>query len=347
MPDELDDWDYTLPPAAIADRPAARRDHSRLLHIPRSLAAGEALTDHRFDALPGLLQPGDLVVANDSAVLPARLRCQRASGGRVEVLLLELGERAASVEALVKPARRLKAGETLAVDGLPGAEVCIAALPDAEGVARVVVSPAPLDVMLAAGAPPLPPYIARDADADDVARYQTVFAAQPGSAAAPTAGLHLTPEVIGALADRGVDFATVTLHVGLGTFRPLRPEELAARRLHAEPWSVPEATASAIAAARARGGRVVAVGTTTVRTLMASSEGGVVRAGHGTTELFLAPPDPIPVIDGLITNFHLPRSSLLMLVACLIGRERLLEAYATALQRGYRFASYGDAMLIL
>ncbi|MCB9681411.1 MAG: tRNA preQ1(34) S-adenosylmethionine ribosyltransferase-isomerase QueA [Alphaproteobacteria bacterium] len=344
MSDDLDLWDYDLPAGHIATRPAPRRELARLMHVP---LAGGAFVDHVVDDLDGLLRPGDLLVGNDSAVMAARLTARRASGGAVEVLLLGTGDDGA-VPALLRPARRLKEGEVLAVGD--AGQVHVEALPDADGIARVRVTPSARAVMAAVGALPLPPYLGRSADAADTDRYQTVYAGPLGSAAAPTAGLHFTPTLLDRCRDRGVGFATVTLHVGIGTFRPLRPEDVERGELHAEPWWVPEATAAAIAATRAAGGRVIAIGTTATRVLesaAAVADDGVVRAGAGVTRIFLRPGHRFAAVDGLLTNFHLPRSSLMMLVACLVGRERLLDAYRTAVSRGYRFYSYGDAMLLV
>lgn len=337
----LDDWDYALPRDRIATRPPQDRDGGRLLVLPR---IGGGWSHRMVRDLPSLLAPGDLLVANDSRVLPARLRATRSSGGAVEVLCLDKGP--GPVPALLRPARRLSVGEVLEVGDV--GHVTVVALPNEEGIATVLVSPSPAEVMEAVGEMPLPPYMDRAADASDRERYQTVFAKEAGSVAAPTAGLHLTEALLEALRDRGVGFATVTLHVGIGTFRPLRPEDVARGRLHAEPWVVPAATADAIVRTRERGGRVVAIGTTACRTLeSAAAPGRVARAGAGTTELFIRPPYEFGVVDGLLTNLHLPRSSLLMLVASLCGRERLLAAYEEAVREHYRFYSYGDAMLLL
>ena len=337
----LDDWDYDLPPDRIADRPAARRAEARLLVLPR---AGGGPSHRVFSELPELLGAGDLLVANDTRVMAARLRARRATGGRVELLLLEPGPGA--VRALARPARKLSPGDRLSLDGGGTAQV-IDLL--GEGVVRVSLDRPPAEVMAEQGEMPLPPYLERPADAADAERYQTVYAGPLGAAAAPTAGLHFTEALLADLAARGVTFATVTLHVGLGTFRPLREEDVARGRLHAESFAVPRETALAIEAARAGGGRVVAVGTTTARALEAATPPGAVLpvSGAGTTDLFIAPPYRFRSLDGLITNFHLPRSSLLMLVAALVGRERLLGAYEEAVAEGYRFYSYGDAMVIL
>jgi S-adenosylmethionine:tRNA ribosyltransferase-isomerase len=338
--DDLDAWDFDLPEDRIASRPVERRDDSRLMRV--NLSGGKP-EHHAFRQLPQILRPGDLLVANNTSVLPARVFAQRASGGRVELLFLGPGP--GEVSAMARPMRRLIPGERLLTRG--GLIEIVGRDPEDPSLVRVRTDPEPLELMARAGVVPLPPYLGREADQDDRRRYQTVYADRPGSAAAPTAGLHFTPELLTALAARGIGWATVTLHVGIGTFRPLRPEDLERGELHAEPWSVPEATAAAIARTRASGGRVIAVGTTTTRTLASAFVDGEVRAGSGVTSVFLRPPATIGAIDGLITNFHLPRSSLLMLVACLVGRERLLAAYREAIARGYRFYSYGDAMLLV
>jgi S-adenosylmethionine:tRNA ribosyltransferase-isomerase len=340
MTDPLDAWDYPLPDDRIARRPVEPRDAARLMIVPRD---GDPLGHRRVADLPDLLRPGDLLVANDSRVLAARLRARRASGGAVEVLLLASGD--GPLPCLVRPARRLKVGEALEA---PGGRLVVAALPDDDGVAKVIAEPSADALMAAGGELPLPPYLGRPADEADRERYQTVFAAVPGSAAAPTAGLHFTPALIERLRAAGIGFATVTLHVGIGTFRPLRPEDVERGELHPEPWVVPPATAEAIARTRASGGRVVAVGTTATRVLESALDAdGRVVAGAGVTRLFLHPPRRLRAVDGLLTNFHLPRSSLLLLVACLVGRERLLAAYDEAVRSGYRFYSYGDAMLLV
>ncbi|MCB9685276.1 MAG: tRNA preQ1(34) S-adenosylmethionine ribosyltransferase-isomerase QueA [Alphaproteobacteria bacterium] len=337
----LDDWDFDLPPERIARRPAERRTDARLMVVP--LPTGSP-RDARISDLPELLRDGDLLVANDSRVMRARLGARRATGGAVELLLLGAGP--GEIEALARPARKLRVGDRLSVDGGSQVEIVGAAV---DGIVRVRFDEAPEAVMARAGRLPLPPYLERDADAEDDVRYQTVFADALGSSAAPTAGLHLDRELLATLAARGAGFATVTLHVGLGTFRPLRDEDVAQGELHPEVWTVPSATAEAVAETRARGGRVIAVGTTSARALQSATPTGATLpvAGSGTTRLFLRPPDRPTAFDGLLTNFHLPRSSLLMLVATLCGRERLLAAYADALLAGYRFYSYGDAMLLL
>ncbi len=341
MYDDLGAWDFDLPSECIAAHPVSPRDAARLRVV--SIRGDAPERDQVVRDLPDLLCPGDLLIVNDSRVLPARLFARRASGARVEVLLLGVGP--GPVVALMKPAKKVKDGETLTVDG--GGEITVVDRDEVEGTVRVSTSPDPWTLMQAHGHMPLPPYLGREATAEDRDRYQTVYADQPGSAAAPTAGLHFSPDLLARLAERGVGVAAVTLHVGIGTFRPLRPEDVAAGVLHPEVWHVPPATADAIAATRARGGRVIAVGTTALRALESAWAEGTVRAGGGTTRLFLRPPQRPASVDGLMTNFHLPRSSLLMLVACFIGRDRLMGTYASAIEGGYRFFSYGDAMLLV
>lgn len=340
MRDLLPDWHYDLPDDRIARFPADPRDAARLLVLPRD---GGPLSDRTVSDLPSLLRPGDLLVVNDTRVMSARLRTHRTSGGAVEVFLL--AATGTEVPCLLRPARRLVEGELLQLPD--GGQVVLLARPDDDGVARVRLD-RPADVLMAAlGELPLPPYFGRDAQDADADRYQTMFAGPLGSAAAPTAGLHFTSRLLDALRVAGVGVATVTLHVGIGTFRNLHPEDLERGLLHPEPWTVPQATADAIATTRAAGGRVIAVGTTSTRTLESAWVDGAVRAGVGVTRLFVRPPYTFRAIDGLVTNFHLPQSSLLLLVGALAGRERLLGAYVHALSAGYRFYSYGDAMLLV
>jgi S-adenosylmethionine:tRNA ribosyltransferase-isomerase len=340
----LADFDYVLPPERIADRPARPRDASRLLVLRRG---GAPFEDRTFRDLPDLLDPGDLLVVNDTKVIPARLAGRRAdTGGDVEVFLLRpVGDLRWRV--LLNPARRLKPGVRVTLHG--PASCVVEAVED--GGERTVRFEGTQDVLALAervGETPLPPYIRRAADALDRDDYQTVYARRPGAVAAPTAGLHLTPAVLARLRSRGVGVAEVTLHVGPGTFRPVLVEDVGAHRMDAEPYDVPASTAVAVAAARAAGRRVVAVGTTSVRALEAAAgQDGSVRVGPGSTDLFIRPGFDFQVVTSLVTNFHLPRSTLLLLVAALGGRDRVLAAYAHALGHGYRFYSYGDAMLLL
>lgn len=300
------------------------------------------MSDHRFLELPDLLDPDDLLVVNETKVRAARLEGRRqGSGGRVELLLLERLDDG-SWEALARPSRRLRRGVVIEFEDF---KATILGEPD-EGKVRLVLDAADEERAVArVGTMPLPPYFTGSITDPD--RYQTMFAATPGSAAAPTAGLHFTPEVAGRLRSRGIAIASVDLHVSLDTFRPIAVDHVEDHRMHSEWCSVSAETASAVAATRAKGGRIVAVGTTVVRTLESMSDGdGVVTPGEGRTDLFLRPGVEIGAVDVLITNFHLPGSTLLVLLAAFMG-ERWRTAYETALERGYRFLSFGDAMLAL
>jgi S-adenosylmethionine:tRNA ribosyltransferase-isomerase len=345
----LSDYEYTLPPERIAQTPPARREMARLLVIHR--ATGDL--EHRTIAdLPGLLDPGDLLVLNDTRVIPSRLLGTREGHtGKVELLLLRPGEDPTLWNALARPARKLTPG-TILLMGNSGLPLTVEAAPDDRH--RLVRFPEGVDAaafLREQGHMPLPPYIHREDTLEDRERYQTVFATHEGAVAAPTAGLHFTPELLESCATRGIGTAKVTLHVGLGTFAPVTEEDPRNHPMESERWQVPPVAAESINRTRREGGRVVAVGTTAVRTLETSavSEGGAYRAeaGAGETRLFLHPPYEYKLVDALLTNFHLPRSTLLMLVAALLGRERMLEAYQVAIDEGYRFYSYGDAMLIL
>jgi S-adenosylmethionine:tRNA ribosyltransferase-isomerase len=339
---ELADYEYALPPEAIAQHPPAERDGGRLMMLGRK---DGVLAHSAMRELPEWLAPGDLLVVNNTRVLSARLRGHKASGGVAEALLLGR-EAPGRFRALVRASGRLRRGQKYRFErdghGLD-AELLGA---EADGIA--LLGFAPEADPYAIGEAPLPPYIRREAAQDeDRERYQTLYARAPGSVAAPTAGLHLSQRVLDALEARGVERAEVTLHVGPGTFRPVRAGDVAARRLHAERFELPEASAAQIARARGRGGRVVAVGTTTARVLESCADAGRgVVAQRGETQLFLLPGDRFHVVDALLTNFHLPRSSLLLLVAAFAGRDSMLHAYAEAVRAGYRFYSYGDAMLI-
>jgi S-adenosylmethionine:tRNA ribosyltransferase-isomerase len=336
----VSDFDFELPEERIAQRPRPRGE-SRLL----VLDAGDDARHRTIGDLPALLLPGDLLVVNDTRVIPARLFARRRDGGgRVELLLAERLDEL-TWECLLRPGRRARPGTILLLaDGLEAEIVEVAG----DGRRRLRFS-SPVEPHLdRLGHVPLPPYIARPDEAEDRERYQTVWAREPGAIAAPTAGLHFTAELLAALERRGVERAAVTLHVGLGTFKPVTAELVHEHRMDAERYEVPEATAARIAAARRAGRRVVAVGTTVVRTLesAALAGGGEVRAGAGRTELFVTPGFRFGVVDVLLTNFHLPRSTLLMLVSAFAGRERVLAAYREAITAGYLFYSYGDAMLV-
>ncbi|MED5373663.1 MAG: tRNA preQ1(34) S-adenosylmethionine ribosyltransferase-isomerase QueA [Myxococcota bacterium] len=344
MSDPLHPWRFELPAERIATHPPAERDGGRLMLLRAGGPSPEldGVFHQQVLDLPELLEPGDLLVVNDTRVLHARLYGRRQSGGQVEALLLEPGP--GPVMAMLRPGRRLKVGERLQMG--PGS---MELLERGEGGAwRVRCTPEPAELMAQAGEIPLPPYFGRDPEAADLERYQTTFAGEAGAVAAPTAGLHLSERLISALGARGVELARVTLHVGAGTFRNLRPEDIERGLLHEERYILPPETAEAISRTRARGGRVIAVGTTSTRTLESCADGnGGVRPGEGSTRMFIRPGYRFQVIDGLMTNFHLPASSLLMLVGALVGRERLLAAYRQAIGDGYRFYSYGDAMLLL
>jgi S-adenosylmethionine:tRNA ribosyltransferase-isomerase len=333
------DFDYELPQEQIAQHPAPR-GASRLLVLDR-----EGADRHRHVRdLPELLRAGDLLVINDTRVIPARLFGRRASGGQIEILLTgKTGER--EWDALVKPGKRAKPGTVIVLDKGLSAEVIEK---EETGRHRLRFSE-PIEPHLERlGHMPLPPYIQREDEAEDRERYQTVWAKAPGAIAAPTAGLHFTREILDRAAAAGIEIAEVTLHVGLGTFKPVTAERIEDHRMEIERWQVSEATAEAIRCTRARGGRVAAIGTTVVRTLESAARAGdgEVQPGSGATDLFITPGFQFRVVDVLLTNFHLPKSTLLMLVSAFAGQERVLAAYHEAIREGYRFYSYGDAMLV-
>lgn len=329
----VEDFVYQLPGHAVAQEPVEPRHHARLLDT-------RDMSDHRFLDLPDLLRPGDLVVVNETRVRPARLIGTRAdSGGRIELLVLESGGSATAWTCLARPTRRLRPGVPLRFGDL-AAEVVDG--PDRGLVTVVFDTSHPEAAFAAVGEVPLPPYF--EGVLADPTRYQTIFANSPGSAAAPTAGLHFTDQVVDGLRDRGIGLARVDLHVGVDTFRPITTARVEDHPIHGEWCRVPEETARAVAETRAGGGRVVAVGTTVARTLETmAKDDGLVRAGATETRLFLKPGARFEVVEALVTNFHLPGSSLVVLVAAFMG-ERWREAYDTALGRGYRFLSFGDAM---
>jgi S-adenosylmethionine:tRNA ribosyltransferase-isomerase len=332
------DFSYPLPEALIADRPLPRRGASRLLSLD---GATGALADLAFDGLPTLLRAGDLLVLNDTRVLPARILGRKETGGACEMLL----ERMLDERRFLARARASK--------GLkPGARIMLPAGATAIVLARrgelheLELDRAALPYFEAEGSVPLPPYMSREADAADRERYQTVYADAPGAVAAPTAGLHFDRDMLAGIAQSGIAIEKLTLHVGAGTFTPLRAEALDGHRMHAERVRVPAACVEAVATARARGGRVVAVGTTVVRALESAAAGGALAPFDGDTELFIRPGHRFRVVDALLTNFHLPESTLLVLVAAFAGREQVLAAYRHAIDARYRFFSYGDAMFL-
>jgi S-adenosylmethionine:tRNA ribosyltransferase-isomerase len=333
------DFDFDLPPNLIAQQ-AAPRGASRLLVLD---AAGDGRHRHVAD-LPRLLRHGDLLIVNNTRVIPARLFARRATGRSVELLLVERQEET-TWDVLAKPGRAARVGARLWLDGDIEAEVLATSV---DGRRRVRFSE-PLEPHLErVGHVPLPPYIKRQDDETDRGRYQTVFATEPGAIAAPTAGLHFTTELLAELAAAGIATHALTLHVGIGTFKPVTAKLVHEHQMESERYDIPTATAQAIAAARARGGRIVAVGTTVVRTLETAARlaSGRVLPGRGTTDLFITPGFPFQVVDTLLTNFHLPCSTLLMLVSAFAGTVRLRAAYAEAIAHAYRFYSYGDAMLV-
>jgi S-adenosylmethionine:tRNA ribosyltransferase-isomerase len=342
---ELDALDYPLPPSAIAQTPAEPREAARLLTIHRATGA---LADHVVMELPELLRAGDCLVVNDSRVIPARVFAEDAGGRRLELLFVEplAPER---WRALVRPGRRCQARVELRAGGEGGARLRVAEV-EPDGVRVIERLDGTIDeLMRAQGLPPLPPYIARHAKPgpEDAERYQTVYARAPGSIAAPTAGLHFSDDVLARLRLRGIETHTVTLHVGPGTFRPIKAARVEDHVVAAERVVIPEATAHAVNAARTEGRRVVAVGTTATRALeSAVDHAGALRALDGRAEVTIHPGHTFRAVDALLTNFHLPRSSLLSLVFAFAGRELILRAYAHAVAVGYRFYSYGDATLI-
>ena len=332
----LSDFDFDLPQELIAQLPLPERSGSRLLHV-----AGDTLIDRAFADIVGLLEPGDLLVLNDTRVLKARFFGVKETGGKVEVLVERVVD-SRSVHAQVRASKSPP----------PGCRIRLADAFDVivgERVGEFYALQFPDDVFTlidAHGRLPLPPYIEHSADAFDEQRYQTVYAKQPGAVAAPTAGLHFDQGLLDKLRERGVQFATVTLHVGAGTFQPVRTENLAEHNMHSEWYTVPQATVDAVNAARSAGRAVVAVGTTSLRALESASQSGRLQAGSADTRLFITPGYTFNTVTRLITNFHLPKSTLLMLVSAFAGYDAIRAAYAHAIARRYRFFSYGDAMLL-
>lgn len=345
------DFDYELPESLVARYPEDRRDRSRLLVLDRSSGS---VAHKRFHDLPDLVREGDLVVVNDTRVFPARLLGRKPTGAPAEVLLLTPLDPAPGSEpagrrweALVRPGGKLKPGRR--IDVAPGLSVRIVdSIPGGRRVVELETELDPMEAVERHGHVPLPPYLGRDDEPLDRERYQTVYGTRTGSVAAPTAGLHFTPELIDRIRGRGVDWATITLHVGVGTFRPVEHDDPRDHEMHAERFSVTAEAARAVDACRRRSGRVWAVGTTVVRTLESLAKGGGrISPGTGQTDLFIRPGFEFRVVDGLVTNFHLPRSTLLMLVSAFAGTASVLSAYREAVGHGYRFYSYGDAMAVV
>jgi len=334
----LSQFDYELPPELIAQSPAPSRGASRLLHID----AASQLHDRQFADLPSLLRAGDLLVFNNTKVIKARLLGHKASGGKIEILIERLTGPDTAL-AHIKSSKSPKAGSTLVVG--EGCSITVTGRQDA--LFELRFPERVVNVLEAHGQVPLPPYITHTPDAHDTERYQTVYADKPGAVAAPTAGLHFDEAMLAKLQALGIRQAFVTLHVGAGTFQPVRTEDLSAHQMHSEWYAVPQSTLALIQATRAAGGRVIAVGTTSVRALeSAAAQPGPQDPLEGNTRLFITPGYRFHYVDALITNFHLPRSTLLMLVSALAGIAPIRQAYAHAVQGRYRFFSYGDAMLI-
>lgn len=340
------DFSYDLPQELIAQQPTSQRDESRLMVLDRVTGAR---WHHVFHELPNLLAPGDLLVLNDAKVIPARVLCRKDTGAGIELFFLRpLSD--GSWECLAKPRKRLRPGTLLTAQNDGTIVFRVESMPEKTESLTVSLqsdSGAIENVLECIGAMPLPPYMRRPECPEDRTRYQTVYAKKPGAVAAPTAGLHFTPELLAKLEGAGIGHCFVTLHVGMGTFRPVTEEDPLAHPMHEESFELPQETVERIQAVKARGNRVVAVGTTVVRVLEhVARNDGALHAGTGASRLFIVPGFEFKVIDCLITNFHLPRSTLLMLVSAFAGKDSVLDAYREAIVKRYRFFSYGDAMLL-
>ena len=338
----VDDFDFPLPPELIAQHPAAERRGSRLLHV-----CGEQLVDRQFADLPGLLKAGDLLVFNDTKVIKARFFGQKDTGGHVEIMLERIVDATHAI-CQVRASKAPKAGSTMRLADAFTVKMTGRAGADGDFFALELLEPGDFwELSERFGKLPLPPYIEHPAEGADETRYQTVYAREPGAVAAPTAGLHFDEAMLDTLRQQGINTAFLTLHVGAGTYRPMRVEKIADHRMHSERFEIPQATADAIAATRTAGGRVIAVGTTSLRALeSAGNHDGTVRVGGAETSIFITPGYRFQVVDRLITNFHLPKSTLLMLVSAFAGYDNIRAAYAHAVAERYRFFSYGDAMLL-
>ena len=338
----LSDFDYHLPADLIAQHPAARRDASRLMTLERDSGAVGELA---IAGIASLFRACDLLVLNDTRVIPARLKGHKESGGQVEIFLVRrVAGESESWSCLIKASKSPKAGTRVLLQG--GVSATVLDRVEGEWLVRFEGCDDFMGWLEGAGSMPLPPYIKRAPEGEDRERYQTVFAREKGAVAAPTAGLHFTPEMLQKIRDRGVGIAPVTLHVGLGTFMPVRVEELSGHTMHRELYRIPQATAQAIGRAKERGGRVVALGTTSLRALEHAAASGDLEHGEGEADIFILPGYRFRVVDALITNFHLPKSTLFMLVCAFAGKERMSNAYREAVERRFRFFSYGDAMFI-
>ena len=337
----LDDFDFHLPPDLIAQHPTAERTASRLLDI-----TGGTQHDRQFVDLPAFIKPGDLLVFNDTRVIKARLLGQKDSGGQIEVMIERIVDRHHAV-AQIRASKSPKPGSRIILENAFPLTVTGRTGEQSEFFALELCDSGDLYMLIEQhGHLPLPPYITHTAETDDETRYQTVYARHPGAVAAPTAGLHFDDAMLAKLSASGAELAWLTLHVGAGTFQPVRVHNLAEHRMHSEHFDIPPATIEAIARTRARGGRVIAVGTTSLRALEAAAQSGELRAGAAETDIFITPGYAFRVADGLVTNFHLPKSTLLMLVSAFAGTDAIRAAYAHAVANRYRFFSYGDAMLL-
>jgi S-adenosylmethionine:tRNA ribosyltransferase-isomerase len=339
----LDDFDFVLPPEQIALEPPADRESARLLTLTRGSGT---IAETLISELPNILLPTDLLVLNDTRVIPARLHGEKSTGGKVEIFLVRrIDSEGEEWLALLRSSKAPKIGTVINLSEQVRAVVIGRGENEEWRVSFSEVADF-LCWLDRNGSVPLPPYIKRAPHANDRERYQTVFARESGAVAAPTAGLHFTKALLDGIRATGVEVATITLHVGLGTFMPVRVDDLTQHRMHRERFSIPEETVAAISRCRERGGRVVAVGTTVARTLEYAGSGNVPLSGAGEADIFIYPGYDFKVVDALLTNFHLPKSTLLMLVAAFAGREQILAAYGEAIERNFRFYSYGDAMLI-
>ncbi len=344
----LSEFDYELPEDLIAQLPADKRENSRMLVLNRGK---HSISHKHFYDIVDLIEPNSLLVLNNTKVLPARLYGTKETGAKIEIFLLKQKEND-SWEVLIKPSKRVKSGTIVKVSDELSVEVLERLEDDGEWLVKLIYNGNLLDVLHRNGNIPLPPYIERKLQSEDIKkldfeRYQTVYAKDEGSVAAPTAGLHFTEEILQKLKDKGVEIAYVTLNVGLGTFRPVKCENVLEHKMHSETFEITQEAADAINSAKQCGKKIIAVGTTTVRTLeTAYQKYGEIKACHDHSELFIYPPYDFKVIDNLITNFHLPKSTLLMLVSALAGKDFIFEAYKEAIENRYRFFSYGDCMYI-
>lgn len=344
----LSEFDYELPEELIAQLPADKRENSRMLVLDRDR---HSVSHKHFYDIVDLIEPDSLLVLNNTKVLPARLYGTKETGAKIEIFLLKQSQ-GNNWEVLIKPSKRVKAGTLITVSEELSIEVIKRLEQDGEWLVRLIYEGNVLDVLHRNGNIPLPPYIERKLQTDEIKkldfeRYQTVYAKDEGSVAAPTAGLHFTEEILQKLKDKGVEIAYVTLNVGLGTFRPVKCDNVLEHKMHSETFEITQENADVINSAKARGKKIIAVGTTTVRTLeTAYQQFGKICECHSASELFIYPPYEFKVIDNLITNFHLPKSTLLMLVSALAGKEFVFDAYKEAIENKYRFFSYGDCMYI-